>query len=48
MEVLLEVNIGYEREVITAADPRYLLEALCVLLIKFFDGFPEITAIAVT
>jgi len=34
-EVLLEVNIGYEREVITAAAPRYLLEALCVLLINF-------------
>jgi len=48
MEVPLEVNIGYKREVITAADPRYLLEALCVPLIKFFDGFPKITALAVT
>lgn len=48
MEVLLEVNIGYERKVITAAEPRYPLEALCVLLIKLFDGFPKITALAVT
>jgi len=30
MEVLLEVNIGYEREVITAADPKKSLgSSLC-------------------